>query len=106
MYIRGVRLEMNDIFKLDGITFVCNRAKAKNNVEKHGISFQQAASAFFDPFLRVVDASTDEEVRNAIIGMAENFELLFVVYIFVEDEQLRIISARKATRSERQKYEN
>ncbi len=97
---------MDEIFKRNGITFVWNRTKAGKNVEKHVVTFQQAASAFFDPFLRVVDASPEEEVRNAIIGMDENWDLLFVVYIIVEDDRVRIVSARKASRSERRDYEN
>ena len=75
-------------------------------LKKHGVSFQQATSAFFDPFLRVVDASPEEEARDAIIGMDENWDLLFVVHIIVEDDRVRIVSARKATRSERHDYED
>jgi uncharacterized DUF497 family protein len=97
---------MDEIFERNGITFVWNRTKAGGNVEKHGVTFQQAASVFFDPFLRVVDASPKEEVRDAIIGMDENWDLLFVVHIIVEGDQIRIVSARKATRSERRNYEN
>jgi hypothetical protein len=97
---------MDEVFERNGITFVWNRTKAGENVEKHGVTFQQAASAFFDPFLCAVDASPEEEVRDAIIGMDENWELLFVVHIIVEDDRVRIVSARKATRSERWDYEN
>lgn len=57
-------------FVLNGITFVWNEEKARNNPGKHdGVTFQQAAEAFFDPFLVVVDASRNDEVRDAIIGM-------------------------------------
>ncbi|MCP4601607.1 MAG: BrnT family toxin [Proteobacteria bacterium] len=97
---------MDEIFERNGISFVWDRTKAGKNVEKHGVSFQQAASAFFDPFLRVVDSSPEEEDRDAIIGMDENWDLLFVVHIIVEDSRVRIVSARKATRSERRDYEN
>ena len=77
------------------------------NPRKHdGVTFQQAASAFFDPFLKVVDASRNNEARDAIIGMDTSWVVLFVVHIEFEDDIIRIISARKATRQERNYYEN
>ncbi len=97
---------MDEIFERNGISFVWDRTKAGKNVEKHGVTFLQATSAFFDPFLRVVDASPEEEVRDAIIGMDENWDLLFVVHIIVEDDRVRVVSARKARRSERRDYED
>jgi uncharacterized DUF497 family protein len=54
----------------NGITFVWDQKKAATNIAKHdGISFEQATQAFFDPFLRVVEASQNNETRDAIIGM-------------------------------------
>ena len=80
--------------------------KARKNITKHGVAFEQAAEAFFDPFFCVVDASPEDKARDAIIGMDAHWNLLFVVHIGLEDERIRIISARKTTRSERQCYEN
>ncbi|MEO1378433.1 MAG: BrnT family toxin [Cyanobacteria bacterium J06635_10] len=98
---------MDVYFVLNGITFVWNGEKALINSRKHdGVTFQQAASAFFDPFLKVVDASRNNEARDAIIGMDTSWVLLFVVHIEFEDDIIRIISARKATRQERNYYEN
>jgi uncharacterized DUF497 family protein len=97
---------MDEQFELNGISFVWSQTKAQENLRKHGVAFGQAAEAFFDPFLRVVDASSDDEARDAIIGMDERWNLLFVVYIAFEDESVRLISARKATRNERRMYEN
>ncbi len=98
---------MDVYFVLNGITFVWNDEKALINSRKHdGVTFQQAASAFFDPFLKVVDASRNNEARDAIIGIDTNWVLLFVVHIEFEDDIIRIISARKATRQERNYYEN
>lgn len=97
---------MDEQFDLNGISFVWSRTKAQNNLRKHGVAFEQAAEAFFDPFLHVVDASSDDEARDAIIGMDERWNLLFVVHIAFEDESVRLISARKATRNERRVYEN
>ena len=91
---------------LNGITFVWNDDKARNNPGKHeGVVFQQAAEAFFDPFLVVVDASRNDEARDAVIGIDTRWNLLYVVYIEREDNRIRIISARKATRQERAAYE-
>jgi uncharacterized protein len=94
-------------FMLNGITFVWNDEKARINPTSHdGITFQQAAEAFFDPFLVVVDASRNEEARDAVIGLDARWNLLYVVHIEHEDNVIRIISARKATRQERVQYED
>lgn len=80
--------------------------KAAANVRKHdGISFEQAASVFFDPFFRLVEAGRNDETREAIIGFDATQRLLFVVHIEVADDVIRIISARRATNEERQEYE-
>ncbi|MFH7026682.1 MAG: BrnT family toxin [Heteroscytonema crispum UTEX LB 1556] len=98
---------MDVYFVLNGITFVWNEEKAQTNPSKHdGIAFQQAAEAFFDPFLKVVDASRNDEARDAIIGLDTRWNLLFIVHIEFEDDVIRIISARKATRREREYYED
>ena len=76
------------------------------NLSKHQVSFEQAADVFFDPFFRVIDASPDTESRDAVIGMDTAWNLLFVVHIVIEDDRIRIISARPATRGERQLYED
>ena len=97
---------MDEQFELHKINFVWDRRKLKNNLAKHGISFEQAAEAFFDPFIKIVDASRNQEMRDAIIGMDKQWNLLFVVHIAFENDQIRLISARKVTRSEKSFYEN
>jgi len=98
---------MNVYFVLNGITFVWNDGKAQVNPTNHdGIAFQQAAEVFFDPFLVVVNASRNEEARDAVIGLDARWNLLYVVHIEREENVIRIISARKATRQERSEYEN
>jgi uncharacterized DUF497 family protein len=98
---------MNVYFVLNGITFVWDDGKAQINPTNHdGISFQQAAEVFFDPFLVVVDASRNEETRDAVIGLDARWNLLYVVHIEREENVIRIISARKATRQERVEYED
>ena len=86
--------------------FTWNADKARTNPLRHdGVTFEQAVEAFFDPFLKVVDASRNDEARDAIIGMDKRWNPLFVVHVEVEDEAIRLISARKATRRERIEYE-
>jgi uncharacterized DUF497 family protein len=98
---------MDVYFVLNGVTFVWNEEKARVNPSNHdGVTFQQAAEAFFDPFLVVVDASRNDEERDAIIGLDRRWNLLYVVYIERENDTIRIISARKATRKEREYYES
>lgn len=93
-------------YELRGIRFRWNADKARRNAEKHGVVFEQAAQAFFDPFLQLVDASDRAEQRDAAVGADFEFRILFVVHILIEDDYIRIISARKADSSERARYEN
>lgn len=92
-------------FALRGIRFRWNADKARRNNEKHGVSFEQAAQVFFDPFIHYVDATVDREQRDGAIGSDFDFRLLFVVHIVVEDDHIRLISARKAEPKERASYE-
>jgi uncharacterized DUF497 family protein len=76
------------------------------NARRHpSVCFEQAAEVFFDPFFRMVDASRNDEARDAVIGYDAQGRLLFVVHIEVEGEYIRLISARKATQEERQIYD-
>jgi uncharacterized DUF497 family protein len=93
-------------FTRHGIRFVANRDKAQNNLRKHGVSFEQAAEAFFDPFLKIIDASRQDETRDAMIGCDDAGRLLFVVHLLFADDYIRLVSALRATREERQFYEN
>ena len=97
---------MDVYFPLNGITFIWNDQKARANPLKHeGITFPRVAEAFFDPLLVVVDASRNDEARDAIIALDKQWNLLFVVFVEREDDYIRIVSARKATRKEREHYE-
>ena len=70
--------------------------KALTNSEKHGVSFDEAALAFFDPNAVELfdDMHSDDEVRFQLIGIS-SIRLLFVGYT-VRDDRVRIITARKA----------
>jgi uncharacterized protein len=87
---------------LQGIIFIWDENKARENPLHHdGITFEHAAEAFFDPFLKVVDASRNEEARDAIIGMDRRWNLLFVVHIELEEDAIRLISRARAGDFER-----
>jgi len=89
-----------------GTRFIANADKAKENPLKHdGVTFEMAAEAFYDPNLKFIDASRNGESRDAIIGFDKRLRLLFVVHVVVESKGIRIISARKATRSEVKQYD-
>jgi uncharacterized protein len=97
---------MNVYFMLNDITFSWDDEKARINPLNHDrITFQQAAEAFFDPFLILVEASRNDEARDAVIGLDTRWNLLYVVHIEQDEGSIRIISARKATRQEREDYE-
>ena len=89
-----------------GTTFVWNDDKARLNVRNHGVAFEQAAEVFFDPFFRLVDAGRNDEARDAVIGYDSGSRLLCVVHVELEGEIIRIVSARKATSSERETYDS
>lgn len=97
---------MDVYFVLNGVTFVWNDEKARINPINHDcVTFPQATEAFFDPLLVVVDVSRNDEARDAVIGLDRRWNLLYVVYIERENDNIRIISARRATRKEREYYE-
>ena len=97
---------MDIAFLYQGQRFLWDVDKASSNIEKHGISFEEACQVFFDPLLHVEDATIDDEQRDAVIGLTENWALLFVVHMLRGDDAIRIISARQATAQERRTYEN
>ena len=97
---------MDERYEVNGVSFVWDAAKARKNRSKHGVSFEQAAEVFFDPFLRLIDASDNAESRDAVVGMDEKWRLPYVVHLVMEDDRLRVISAREATAKEKRTYEN
>lgn len=83
--------------------------KAKSNLRKHKVSFEEALTVFFDTLARITDDpdhSLDEN-RQILIGYSRSRKLLFVVHVFHESKNIiRIISARKATKRERIDFES
>ncbi|HTB57714.1 MAG TPA: BrnT family toxin [Polyangia bacterium] len=85
--------------------FEWDPAKAERNLAKHGVSFEEAVTAFSDPLSLTVfdpDHSADED-RYVLQGVSGLGRLLVVVHT-TQAERLRIISARLATRRERRSY--
>jgi len=79
--------------------------KAASNLAKHGVSFEEAATALLDPnALAQEDRSATTEARWILIGMSVRPRLLTVVYTVRPEDRLRLISARKSTRKEASYY--
>lgn len=90
------------------IEFEWDPEKAAANLKKHGVSFEEASTAFWDDHALVIDDpdhSLDEE-RFVLLGLSSNVRLLTVVHCFRgKDDVIRIISARRATPGEQSSYE-
>lgn len=92
---------------MSDLRFEWDSRKASVNLKKHGVSFQEAKSAFLDENARVMpdpEHSHDED-RFVLLGLSTRIRLLVVCHCYREgDDVIRIISARKADRSERNQY--
>lgn len=92
----------------DYLRFDWNPDKAALNYEKHGISFEEAKTVFYDEGAILFDDpdhSQDEE-RFLILGISQNLRLLLVSHCIRENGNvIRIISARKAVKREEKQYE-
>lgn len=80
-----------------------NRDKAAANLCKHGIDFADAVSVFSDDLAITIPDERFDEERFVTIGV-DAFGRVLVVYT-LRDDEIRVISARRATRQERQQYE-
>ena len=90
------------------IKFEWDAAKALKNLEKHGVSFEEASSVFYDEFaVQFYDDghSELEEDRFLILGISNNSRMLMICHCEKKSGNvLRIMSARKATKNERKFY--
>ena len=90
-----------------GMRFSWDPRKASANVKKHGVSFDEASTAFADPLSITVpdpDHSTDE-TRFLLIGRSTRQRVLVVIHAERSESDIRLISARPAIRRERRIYE-
>jgi uncharacterized DUF497 family protein len=85
--------------------FAWDPQKAARNVRKHGVTFEEAATAFGDPLAFVVTDTLHSD-RMLIVGETVTARLLVVVFVETSNEVVRIISARRATKHERRRYES
>lgn len=87
-------------------SFEWDEDKARSNQSKHGFTFPEAASAFADPLAAIFSdpGHSADEVREILIGESERGRLVIVSFT-ERGEAIRIISARTATPSERQRHE-
>jgi hypothetical protein len=85
-------------------SFTWDPNKAASNARKHRVTFEEATTVFDDLHAYYERDKRSAELRVAVIGYSSVSRMLFVVFVEVEDDEVRIISARKATAHERQKY--
>jgi uncharacterized DUF497 family protein len=88
------------------VEFAWDRDKAASNNKKHKVTFEEAATVFGDPLAAIFDdeAHFEHEQREIIVGHSAAMRLLLVCFT-ERDGLIRIISARRATKRERQDYE-
>jgi len=101
-------------YGVEGVRFEWDEAKGLSNLRKHGVSFEEASQVFLDPLhVSVQDRVEDGEPRWQTLGLVGGLILLTMAHTVREEfgdgtliEVIRIISARRATRKERRRYED
>jgi hypothetical protein len=89
-----------------GLQFQWDPEKARSNLTKHGVSFDEASTAFKDVLSITISdpLHSEDEERLVLIGRSCRNRLLVIVHTD-RDDRVRVISARPATRRERSRYE-
>jgi uncharacterized DUF497 family protein len=89
------------------LRFEWNPQKSSANKRKHGVSFEEAQTVFYDDrAILIEDDDDEEEDRFVLLGISAALRMLVVCHCYRErDAVIRIISARKANRTERKDYE-
>ena len=89
------------------LRFEWDDAKSRANLKKHGVSFEEAQSVFFDDNALLIDDPDHslDEARFLLLGISTSLRTVVVCHCVREDgDVIRIISARRASRSERGRY--
>ncbi len=89
------------------VRFEWDPRKSRTNKAKHGVSFEEARTAFLDEYARVIPdpQHSDDEDRFVLLGLSVQLQLLVVCHCYREAGQvIRIISARRADPTERRQY--
>ncbi len=92
---------------MSNIHFKWDQNKNQENIKKHKVSFEEAKTVFYDESARLIFDSehSNHEERFIILGISYSLRILVVVHTYLEnDEVIRIISARKAAKSEIKYY--
>jgi len=92
---------------MSALTFEWDKRKAAANLKKHGVSFEEAKSAFYDEHAKLIDDPdhSEDEDRMVLLGLSYALRLLVVCHCYRDEGGvIRIISARKATASESKSY--
>lgn len=89
------------------IKFEWDENKNQTNIKKHGVSFEEASSVFNDEDALIIndESHSKNEERFILIGFSYKYNLLVVCHCYRQnDSVIRIISARKATKTEKKEY--
>ncbi|MGI0120146.1 BrnT family toxin [Zooshikella sp. RANM57] len=93
---------------MSAYNFTWDERKNLINQSKHGVSFDEAKTVFFDDYARLIadpDHSEDEE-RFILLGMSNHFKTLVVCHCYrADDHEIRLISARRANKHEQKQYD-
>jgi len=92
---------------MSGLRFEWDERKAVENATKHGVTFEEARSVFFDERARLIDDPdhSEHEERFIVLGLSSSLRLLVVCHCYRSaGNVIRVISARKATTSESRSY--
>jgi uncharacterized protein len=88
------------------LAFEWDDNKAKQNLKKHGVSFEEASTVFGNPLARTIPDPLHSEEEDRFVNLGESQSRRLLVVVFTErGDKIRIISARVATRRERKDHE-
>lgn len=94
-------------YTFGGLTFTWEEGKARQNVRKHGVRFEEAATVFIDPLARLYDDPdhSESELRFLLVGYSLAGRMLLVVHA-ERGDTIRIISARRTSVREQKEFED
>jgi uncharacterized DUF497 family protein len=93
---------------MNSIKFEWEASKAASNIQKHGITFEEARTVFFDERARLINDPdhSESEDRFILLGFSSSLRVIVVCHCYrSEGNVIRIISARKATATEKKAYD-
>lgn len=99
-------MQLRRSYNFGMLRFEWDEAKNRDNKRKHGISFEEAETVFFDDWGVLIEDEDEGEDRFVLVGTSAAVRVLVVSHTYrARDQVIRLISARRANRSERQDYE-